>query len=387
MNTSLNGKSIESPGSEVTPTPFVSAGPDGNGDPVVAQTQQRLATSQTLLSLRSDLVAVERDLLTDDELIAEAQTQQQLRSAVRIVRRRLGLRDARDQLASGRRQLRLRRWQERRRIGGEQADARQRLWEGKALRKRHRLTDPSAQLASVLREYRLVASVLTLVVLVGVVWTSYGVAHALDGVTPAPLFYGVEGLFSVPLLVIARMQMTAARHGRLGRFRLLTPVQQGRRGRRRPTVVAYVDAFLLVLTVAVNVWPTLHTPFDAELFLVRLFPPLLIVIAVTLFDVAAELFGDILREAFVGAEQDDASRLAPATRDAVELAFRAQQALDAGQFTESELVPDSGLPSISAMQRLFKLRKERCQLAHDVLRQQHDLAARSGANRLTVVES
>jgi hypothetical protein len=387
VNAPLNGVSITAPTPVTASVLGITAGPDEDADPAVQATAGRLSTARSLATLRADLVAVERDLVTEDEVTAEATTAQQLRAALRTVRRRLGLRDARDQLRFGRQRLGLRRRQERWRQAGERAEARQRLWEARALRKRYRLTDSSAQLASVLREYRLVAAVLTAIVVIGIVWTSYGVAHALGGGRPALLFYGVEGLFSVPLLVIARMQMTAARHARQGRFRLLTPAQSGMRGRRRPTLVAYVDAFLLVLTVAVNVWPTLHSPFDTELFLVRLFPPLLIVIAVTLFGVAAELFGDILRDMFLGAEANESSRLSPVMRDAVELAFRVQRALEDGQFTEPELDLDTGLPSISAIQRLVRVRKERCQVAHDILRQQHELAERLKSARLTVVES
>lgn len=371
----------------VAPLVPVVAGPDtfDHSEPSeVGRVTAELEHTTALAAVHAELVVARRGVLASDEFVAETELEQRLRAADRDRRLRLGLRATRDQHRQDRRGLTLHRRQARQELrlarhtgrwqaASARAEGRQRMWEGRALRRRRRFTDPSALLATTLREYRSVASVLLLVITAGIVWTSYGVAHALGGPLPAPLYYGVEGLFSVPLLVIVRMQMTAARHGRLGQLRLLAPAT-GHGVGRRLTPTAYVELFLLVLTISVNVWPTIRRPFVPELFLVRFFPPVLILIAVVLFGVAATLFSTILAEVYLGEPADGAvSRLSPEDRDAVGLAYRVRHALDADRFAAVDLDPDTGLPSISAVQRLFGVRKATCQRAHDVLALQHRL--------------
>lgn len=361
-------------------TRTISAGPSAANDEL-SVAQDRLGRAESLSSVHAQLVAVEREVLAPDEFVAEEVSARRLRAADRVAREQLALaqihttqqltaqdREAQTRLARGR--LRLRRRTDRWQLRAEAQESRQRLWESRALLRRRRLTDTSAQLATTLRSYRFVMGVLTLVIVAGVVWTSYGVAVALDGATPAPLFYGVEGLFSLPLLVIVWMQMSASRYGRLDRLRLLTPPRRDGHG-RRPTPVAYVEVFLLVLTISVNVWPTLVGPFVPERFLVRFFPPVLILLAVVLVGVAAAMFSELLREQYVGVDPHEHTRLDASEQDAISLAYHTQHAVQQGQFAVTELDAVTGLPSVSAMQRRFNVRKATCQKAHDVLEIQH----------------
>lgn len=290
--------------------------------------------------------------LDPDELDDEHEVNKQIRAAQRESRLKLGLEKvaAQEELARTAQQSELQ-------INASNAkldklDADEKVWARRALRKRRQLTDPDAKLAAALMRYRAVSIVLAVMTVGGISWTSYGVAHALASLegaaTPSPILYVVEPLFSLPLLVIVFMQITAAEHERLQKLR------------RWPIIGT--EILLLTATLAVNVTPVLTADtFSVETFLTRFAPPMLIVISVSLQWVAADLFGEILRDAQV--EVDDMRLSEDATRSA-NLAQDVLEAMAAGR-----LKPKDGdkLPSITQIHLYFNVGKKIAQGTHDYL--------------------
>src|SRR5690606_16737270 len=130
----------------------------------------------------------------------------------------------------------------------EDAERRQRRSEAKAKAKRRKITDPNAALAKAYRSWRMYSLILGISTIAGIVWTSYAAAHGLGGQTPDPIFYIVEPLFCVPLVVIVLAQSLAAQHGRLD---LVKPFKRvGSNGVPLPTTVGWIEIGLLLGSIA-----------------------------------------------------------------------------------------------------------------------------------------
>ncbi|CAL9677628.1 hypothetical protein SUDANB95_07954 (plasmid) [Actinosynnema sp. ALI-1.44] len=292
---------------------------------------------------------IHHEVLEDEEFDNDVAVTQAIRAASRESRRRLGLEQvkAEENLARAKQKADVAHQHADFRMDKE--DLADRLWERKALRKRRKLTDPVAKLASALIRYRVITGVLGVMMLAGITWTSYGVAHALGGDDPAAILYIVEWLFSIPLLVIVAMQITASEYARLEEMRSWD--------------VITLEVLVLGATIVVNTAPAFTAPvFSVELFVSRFAPPILIVIMVYLQSKAAALFGGILRDAQL--EVDLQTRLSEDGTRAVSLAVDVLDAMAAGT-----LKPADGekLPSISKIMARFSIGKKIAQGTHDLL--------------------
>jgi hypothetical protein len=241
-----------------------------------------------------------------------------------------------------------------------------RMWGRRAQARRMRLLDPTSRLASLQRTHVGATTALTGVAVAGIAWTSIGVHDALVGPGGSPAAYVVEPIFSVPLLVIMGLSARAAQWGK----EFPPPGRQGR--------IYALEAFLLAATIAMNtasVLPGAGTWHNLATLLAHLLPPVLIVIAVTL----QPMVGGFLAEILTTAEQHTADqsatntadttvpvppRLDAATTDTLTLAARVQAATARGELVEWD---DTGLPSISAIQRYLRCEKRRAQLVWDAL--------------------
>lgn len=242
------------------------------------------------------------------------------------------------------------------------ADSRDTVDQRAALRKRRKMTDGGSHLASMYRRYRLIVTGLLLGALAAMTWASYNVAHGLSP-EPAPLYYAVEGIFSLPLICIVFMQVTAAESGRLAK---LKPVTRNARGHYRPTITGVIEFGLLSLTVLIATWPSLSAPeFHFERFITSGFAPVMVVVFVTLQLVAADLFGEIIREAWMNGDDSDGN-LRERVKRANQLMHQVKTAMS-DQDNPMPVQADDGLPSVSAIQKRFPSEKLTAQAAHDAL--------------------
>lgn len=247
-----------------------------------------------------------------------------------------------------------------------------RTWGRRAQARRMRLLDPTSRLASLQRTHVGATTALGGVAVAGIAWTSLGVHDALVGPGGSPAAYVVEPIFSVPLLAIMGLSARAAQWGK----EFPPPGRQGR--------IYALEAFLLAATIAMNtasVLPGAGTWHNLATLLAHLLPPVLIVIAVTL----QPMVGGFLAEILITAEQQTTHRAAAdsadttveehevapvpprldaATTVTLTLAARVQAATGRGELVEWG---DTGLPSISSIQRYLRCEKRRAQLVWDAL--------------------
>lgn len=330
------------------PTPPAHAQRNGAeiADPELDQMRARLAHIKARAELLRDPGWL--DELTPDEQDADRQAAAQIRA----MRREHSLATA---IADGKLGTRARRVDTRlARI--EQAD---RLWSRRALARRNRLLNPASRLAGLHRAHVASSGALLGVAIAGIAWTSAGVHDAIVGPTGNPLAYVVEPIFSIPLLVI----MAISAHATQWNQTFPPPAQRGR--------VYALEVFLLASTIAMNtvsVLPGLGTWHNATTLLAHLVPPMLIVVAVVLQPLIAGFLADILTTTANAADspaRETPPRLTPETNLTLQLVGRVTTAISRGELTEWA---DTGLPSISAIQRYLRCEKRRAQLVWDALR-------------------
>jgi hypothetical protein len=229
------------------------------------------------------------------------------------------------------------------------------LWQRRALARRARLLDSTSRLASLQRTHVVTSLVLIALAAAGISWTSVGVHDALVGAGGNALAYVVEPLFSLPLVMIMTLQARAAQWGRV------FPTPKGRRK------VYALEAGLLIATVLVNtsnVVPGLGHWQGTTVLLAHLAPPLLILVAVTLQPMAAAFIAEVLTNAHIEVTHGD-KRLSADTLDVLKLTQRIREDWSAGALRPS---PDGG-PSISHVQSLYGIGKQRAQAGVDAWRQ------------------
>lgn len=351
-----NGRSLAT--SEVLPTQPSQPSPAGSAPVQTSEFDevQTLATEQAklhqLAQIQADPVFV--TVLSQPERDADREVAEQIRERQREYRLSRGLEQVKAQAKHDEAQDAI-----------DAEDRKQRVTLRKAQRKRDELTDGGKNLAATYRYYRGVAAALAGATLVGIGWTSYNVATGLNGgeVPSNLLLFGIEPLFSVPLVCIVIMQMVAAMNGRLHH---VAPTKTSENGRRL-TAVGWIEVALLAGTTVIGVWPSLvelfgPAAFDGQMFAVRLIAPALVVMSVVLQLVAAELFGAIIRDAWLSGDEDDTN-----IRDRVRRANSLAQRVQAAMAEDSMPLQDDGLPSVSAIQKRFPCEKLTAQCAHDAL--------------------
>jgi hypothetical protein len=230
-----------------------------------------------------------------------------------------------------------------------------RLWSRQAQARRMRLLDPTSRLASLQRTHVASSGALGAVAVAGIAWTSIGVHDALVGTTGNPIAYVVEPIFSVPLLVIMGLSARAAQFGR-------TFPPKAQRGR-----VYALEAFLLLATISMNtvsVLPGMGSWHNLAALLAHLVPPVLIVIAVALQPLVAGFLAEILTDAHLGTDSAP-PRLDTDAVEVLTLVARVRTAMARGDLTAWA---DTGLPSITAIQRYLRCEKRRAQSVADALR-------------------
>lgn len=311
-----------------------------------------LAEIRTRLELTRARAALQRDPAWLDELSpAERAEERHAAEAIRGARRAQILRSATaTEKLSGRAQR-----VENRIAAMELSD---RLWSRRATARRIRLLDPTSRLASLQRTHVASSGALIAVAVAGIVWTSSGVHDALVGPDGTALAYLVEPIFSIPLLVIMALAAQAAQWNRT----FPPPTHRAR--------VYWLEAFLLAATIGMNtvsVLPGIGSWHNVATLLAHLVPPVLIVVAVTLQPLVAGFLAEIL----TAAEQNTPVAGRPEPRldqDMVlilALVSRVNTAMSAGELREWD---NTGLPSITAIQRHLRCEKRRAQTVWDALR-------------------
>jgi hypothetical protein len=314
-----------------------------------AQALTELDTIETQLLLAKGKARLQRDpawmdVLSDDEVTAERAAVERLRA----MRRRQLTAAAK---SSAERADRERKATERL----ADLELTDKLWQRRALARRARLLDSTSRLASLQRTHVVTSLVLITLAAAGISWTSVGVHDALVGPAGTPLAYVVEPLFSLPLVIIMTLQARAAQWGRV------FPSPTGRRK------VYALEAALLLATILVNtssVVPGLGRWQGTTVLLAHLAPPLLILVAVTLQPMAAAFIAEVLTNAHIETTQG-AKRLSADTLDVLNLTQRIRDDWAEGVLRPS---PDGG-PSISHVQSLYGIGKQRAQAGVDAWRQ------------------
>ena len=310
------------------------------------------------LELIRGRAALQRDPAWLDELsAAEVSAERAAAEAIRGLRRARALGAARSAAKLGAREQRV----SDRLARVELSD---RMWGRRAQARRVRLLDPTSRLASLQRTHVAATAALTGVAVAGIGWTSIGVHDGLVGPQGSPVAFVVEPIFSIPLLVIMGLSARAAQWGK----EFPAPGRQGR--------IYALEGFLLAATIAMNtasVLPGAGSWRNLATLLAHLLPPVLIVIAVTLQPVVAGFLAEILTTAerhvtdqvcSGAAEEAVPSRLDASTSATLTLVARVQAATARGELVEWG---DTGLPSISAIQRYLRCEKRRAQLVWDAL--------------------
>ncbi len=327
---------------------------ESSSDPLLAGGDE-LATMRAELELIRGRAQLQRDPAWLEELSpTERAAERQAAETIRAVRRERQLAASLADGELGKREQRV----ENRLARIELSD---RMWSRRASARRLRLLDPTSRLASLQRTHVASTAALIGVAVAGIGWTSIGVHDALVGPGGNPVVYVVEPIFSIPLLVIMGLSARAAQWGR-------TFPPPGREAR-----IYALEVFLLTATIAMNtaaVLPGTGTWHNLATLLAHLLPPVLIVIAVTLQPLVAGFLAEILTDASSqlgegGDGGSQRSRLDAQTRDTLELATRVHHAMTRGELTAWS---DTGLPSITAIQRYFQCEKRRAQRVWDALR-------------------
>ncbi|HEY1971123.1 MAG TPA: hypothetical protein VGH89_24420 [Pseudonocardia sp.] len=321
-----------------------------------------LAEIRTQLDLTRARAALQRDPAWLDELSpGERAEERHAAETIRSLRRTRNLRAATaTEKLNGRAQ----------RVEGRIAamELSDRLWSRRAATRRTRLLDPTSRLASLQRTHVASSTALISVAVAGITWTSSGVHDALVGPGGTMLAYLVEPIFSIPLLVLMGLSAQATQWNRT----FPPPAHRAR--------VYWLEAFLLMATIGMNtvsVLPGIGSWRNVATLLAHLVPPVLIVIAVTLQPMVA----GFLAETLTAAEQSTAEhrttelstalparaepRLGPDTITLLALIARVNTAMTSGELQQWD---NSGLPSISAIQRHLRCEKRRAQAVWDALR-------------------
>ncbi len=335
---------------------------ESSSDPLLLAGGDELATMRAELELIRGRARLQRDPAWVEELSpTERAAERHAAETIRAVRRERQLAAALADGELGKREQRV----EDRLARMELSD---RMWSRRATARRLRLLDPTSRLASLQRTHVVSTAALTGVAVAGIGWTSIGVHDALVGPGGNPVAYVVEPIFSIPLLVIMGLSARAAQWGRV----FPPPGRQGR--------IYALEVFLLAATIAMNtaaVLPGTGAWRDLATLLAHLVPPVLIVIAVTLQPLVAGFLAEILTDAHHSATDScsdlgegvdagpDRARLDAQTRDTLELATRVHHAMTRGELTAWS---DTGLPSITSIQRHFQCEKRRAQRVWDALR-------------------
>ncbi len=318
-------------------------------DAPVGQGSGELEAMRAELALTSARAQLQRDPAWLDELSAtERAAEREAAETIRAMRRERQLAAA---MSAGRLSSREQRVEDRL-AGMELSD---RLWSRRAHARRLRLLDPTSRLASLQRTHVASSSALVAVAVAGIGWTSIGVHDALVGPGGYPVAYVVEPIFSIPLLVIMGLSARAAQFGR-------TFPPRAQRAR-----VYALEVFLLAATIAMNtvsVLPDTGTWHNLATLLAHLLPPVLIVIAVALQPLVAGFLAEILTDANRGGE-GVAPRLDTDMVDTLTLVARVRTATTRGDLS---CWADTGLPSITSIQRYLRIEKRRAQGVWDALR-------------------
>ncbi|MFC9892497.1 hypothetical protein ACFVMC_02270 [Nocardia sp. NPDC127579] len=199
----------------------------------IAALAERVATARGKLPLQYDSALV--DVLSEDEIAAERELAEWIRTQRRGQRRRA----LREELKAEQRDRRTA--SSIRRV--EEADAR---WHRQALAARRRVSSQDARLAQLYRRAEWSSRALIGVVVLGMVWAGVNVQHNLvpSGDMSDPLYwlsYGIEAMISIPIITIMVVATTAARWGR--------ELPRGK--------VAFFEMALLGTTIGLNAGPHL----------------------------------------------------------------------------------------------------------------------------------
>ncbi len=340
------------PGGAPPSTEQTAVEPGAGAAALSAPAAGELAEIRAELELTRARAQLQRDPAWLDELSPSERAQERhAAEQIRAMRREQALRAATSTEKLGGREQRV----EARLAAMELSD---RMWSRRAQARRMRLLDPTSRLASLQRTHAASSAALIAVAVAGIAWTAMGVHDALVGPGGNPLAYVVEPIFSVPLLVIMGLSARVAQFGAT----FPPPAQRGR--------VYAVEAFLLIATIAMNtvsVLPGVGSWHNAATLLAHLVPPVLIVIAVALQPLVAGFLAEILTGAALNSEGEDPGerdRLDAQARDTLELSARVHAAMTRGELSAWS---DTGLPSISAIQRHLQCEKRRAQRVWDAL--------------------
>lgn len=239
------------------------------------------------------------------------------------------------------------------------------LWTRRALSERSRLTDPNVRLAELVRARQWTDRTLLSLIVLGTAWAAWNVQQAVvigSGLTKGDpgwwLAFAIEPLLSWPLIVVMRMQATAAAWGRtlaLGGLsrRALIGVQLG-----VLTLVLLLNAGPFLPVEQVGTWRGV-IPLVGHLV-----PPVMIGVAVVLQYAAGRFFASLLVDAVEELEETARLRVDEGAAPVIALVSRIR-----GWCAEGRLVAgDDGYPSVSAVQRVAGVGKRQVQGAVDVLR-------------------
>lgn len=380
--TQMNGRHPNGSPSEFTGQPPTQAG-TSNNEEEATPTTKAVATSSKRWFKR--VIEPVHRLDAVEQLEAEAE---QLREVDRIERENVHLftsvrdRDERDADHKVDRKIRARQRQARLTLGLshaeaeeriakrtaklDQVDDQERIDERKALAKRRKITNPNAALAVAYKRWKQYSFTLALVAAAGIAFTSYAVAQGLGGAEPNPLFFIVEPLFSIPLMIIVLVQSFAAQHGRLN---LVEPVKTVHLPReynntsKRLTAIGWIEIGSLLGSIGLAALGTYRAgDIGSPLFVARILAPIMVVVVVSLQYVLAKVFGAIISELQLGPGIDEENvRKAALAANALVKVIRADIA-------RNDLsLEDDGLPSISLIMRRYKKSKVTAGVAHDML--------------------
>jgi hypothetical protein len=222
------------------------------------------------------------------------------------------------------------------------------LWKRRATARWERQTDPASRMALVYKMQYIVMAALGLLALGGIAWTAHGVKEALVGPYGNPLAYIVEPLASVPFLVLMVLHAIAAMFGR--------KFPQDRKQKALVLTVEVVLGLAIIITNVSPVVPVLGTWQTFPVFLGKLLPPMLIVVAVVLMSLAASFFSNLLVELFPA--EVNGGRLDDDTAKVLDGVKRIWAAMNAGELKPSiDNTPGEVAPSASKIAAYLNINK------------------------------
>ncbi|MBB3665988.1 hypothetical protein FB384_004947 [Prauserella sediminis] len=340
-------------GAKLAKTAETSDNVEPEQDIEVRKLRAEAARKREINRLETENAELFANVVDPDERQAEHGVNRTIRARERKARLALGLAEAerRERAAKQNAQM-------------DALDDKEALDQRKALRRRRRLTNPNAALASAYRRWRTYSAVLALVAAAGIGFTSYAVAHGLGGENPNPLFYAVEPLFSVPLMIIVLLQSFAAQHGRL---HMVAPARTSEDGSRQITGIGWIEIGLLFGSTglaaagATQIGGT-NAP---ALFAASLIAPLLVLIAVSLQYVLAHVVGTTIAELRLDGPVDEDT-----PRKAATGALQLLPVIEADMAKGDLPLGEDGLPSTRTIMRRYSKGKLTAQCAVDILSDQ-----------------